>query len=110
MFYEGGDVSVILASVLLISRCYPEVWRLQGMFYKKVGHHGRICNVFVLLLKEILLLLLLCSQGLGSVNPHRQIWPGENSSHMGKPELSCSYSTVLLEVGKFTFPFDGATL
>jgi hypothetical protein len=27
-------------------------------------------------------------------------------SHMGNPELSCSYTTVLLELGKFTFPFD----
>ena len=35
----------------------------------------------------LLLLLLLCSQGLGSVNSHRQIWPGENISHTGDPEI-----------------------
>ena len=33
------------------------------------------------------------------------MWPGENSSHMGNLELSSSYSTVLLELGKFTFLF-----
>jgi hypothetical protein len=44
-----------------------------------------------------------------SINTHTQLMYRENSSHLGNPELSCFYSTVLLELGKFTFPFDGAT-
>jgi hypothetical protein len=29
---------------------------------------------------------------------------------MENQELSCSYSTILLELEKLTFPFDGTTL
>ena len=59
---------------------------------------------------NIIVVSLLCSQGLESVNPHRQTCPGENNSHMGNLELSCSYTIVLLELGKFTFPLDDTML
>jgi hypothetical protein len=33
--FEGGDIFVILTPVLLISRCYPEVWRLREYFTRR---------------------------------------------------------------------------
>ena len=43
------------------------------------------------------------------IHTHTQLMPRENSSQLENLELSCFYSTVLLELGKFTFPFDGTT-
>jgi hypothetical protein len=57
----------------------------------------------------LMLLLLLCSQELGSINLHRQMWPPENSLHVGNSKLSCSYSIVFLGLGKFTFAFEHST-
>ena len=77
------------------------------MFSKQERYLGE-SKKFSSSFKNIFYCYFCCSQVLGSHNTHRQMGLGENSSHMGNLELSCSYCSPGIK--EVHFSTCGATL